>query len=319
MKLTDFLQIIKKYFMSCITPDNPLESIRVSNYNALTTILSWFVIDDTTPLEHISQNFAGKIVRGEEQISKLDASNLLGIVDHTYFQDIWDEKDLVDNVIEAYIRDFSMYGVIIRKGYECKDTASCLGKIYKEIASAPKKVPIRNAKIINGQVIIGKKVIPLPKALQTPSIITDEEAPYVDALLRVYAQNEKKPSITLEDLDSLTPFYTGHLKVQRDAFYSAESVRRIARELFSDGIKAFDEIKKETYDGIQNLMITPHKNGLERLTKVISFVTTPGFYTKSFLATTGNGLVGVTEKTGLLHILVNENGLEWVVDYDTNI
>lgn len=319
MKLADFIKIIRKYFGDRIVPDNPLISKRVTNYNILTTILSWFVIDDTTPLERISVNFAGKVLRGEELISKPDATFLLGIIDYTYFQDVWDDKELVDTAIDAYIRDFSVYGVNIRKGHECEDTASCLSKIYEEIASAPKKVPIRNAKIINGQVIIGRKVIPLPKALHTPATVTDEEEPYVNALLRVYSQNEKKPSITLEDLDSLTPFYTAHLKVQRDAFYSAESVRRIARELFSDGIKAFDEIKKETYDGIQNLMITPHKNGLERLTKVISFVTTPEFYTKSFLASPGNGLVGIAEKTGLLHILVNEDGMEWVVDYDTDI
>ena len=319
LKLTDFLKIIIKYFKDCVPPDDYMVSKRVTNANLLTTILSWFVVDDTIPLEDIDTGYAGKIIRGEETISKPNASFLLGKIDYLNFQDVWDKKEMVDSVIDAYIDDFAFFGITIRKDYECEDTSLCLQKIYEDLASAPKKEPIRKAKIINGQVIIGKKVIPLPDGLKTPTAIADEEAPYVNALLRVYAQSEKKPSITLEDLDTLTPYYSAHFKFQRETFYSAESVRRAVRDIFSDGIDAFDELTQETYDGIQHLMIMPHKNGYDRLTKVISFVATPGFYTKSFLATPGNGLVGIKEKTGLLHILVNEKGIEWVVDYDTDI
>lgn len=319
LKLTEFLKLMLKYFKDCIQPDDPMVSKRVNNANILTTILSWFVVDSTMPLEGIEPGYAGKIIRGEENISKANATLLLGKIDFIAFQEVWDNKEMVDSVIDSFIADFSSFGVIIRKGYECEDTSLCLQKIYADLSSTPKKEPIRKAKIINGQVIIVKKIIPLPEGLKTPTAIADEEAPYVDALLRVYAQNEKKPSITLEDLDTLTPFYTTHFRFQRDAFYSAESVRRAVRDIFSDGIDAFDELKQETYDGIQHLMLTPYKNGYERLTKVISFVSTPGFYTKSFLASAGNGLVGIKEKTGLLHILVNEEGVDWVVDYDTDI
>lgn len=319
LKLTDFLKIMLKYFKDCVRPDDPMVSKRVNNANLLTTILSWFVVDETMPLEGIEPGYAGKIIRGEETISKANATLLLGKIDFLSFQEIWDNKEMVDSVIDSFIDDFSTFGVTIRKGNECEDASLCLQKIYEELSTATKKEPIRKAKIINGDVIIGKKVIPLPEGLKTPISIADEEAPYVDALLRVYAQNEKKPSITLEDLDTLTPFYTTHFKLQRDSFYSAESVRRAVRDIFSDGIDAFDELKQETNEGIQNTLILPHKNGLDRLTKVISLVTGPGFYSKSFLGIPGNGLVGIKEKTGLLHILVNEEGIDWVVDYDTDI
>lgn len=318
LKLREFLQIIIKYFRDCINPDDILVSKRVNNANILCTILSWFVVDDYYPFEGIEPNYAGKIIRGEEPISKKKSSILLGKIDYSVFQVIWDEKELVDSVIDSYINDFSINGVTIRKGYECEDTASCLKSIYEDFCSTPKKVPIRNAKIINGKVIIGSKVIPLPDGLEIPLSITDEESPYIEALLRIYKQKEKKPSLTLEDLDDLTPFYIKHLNVQRDAFYSAESLRHIVREIFSDGIQAFSEFKDETFYGIQHLMVLPHKDGFDRLTKVISLVASYGFYSRSFLAS-NSGLVAIPQKNGILHILVNEERIDWVVDYDTDI
>lgn len=318
LNLGEFIQVISKYFKSYIQPDDEEKSKRVNRANVLCTILSWFVVDDYYPLEGIEANYAGKIIRGEEQISRDNASILLGKIDHLAFQDVWDDKELVESVVDSYIRDFLAYGVTIRYGYECEDTADCLKSILEKILSTPKKVPMRNAKIINGQVIIGRKVIPLPDGLKVPLTVSDEESPYINALLRIYSQNEKKPSLTLEDLDNIKPLYINHLNIQRDAFYSAESLRHIVREIFSDGIEAFSEFKDETFAGIKHLMVLPHKNGFERLNKVISLIITSGFYSKSFLAIS-SGLVAVPQKNGILHILVNEERIDWVVDYDTDI
>ena len=85
LKLTDFLAIMLKYFKDCVRPDDPMVSKRVNNANLLTTILSWFVVDDTMPLEGIEPGYAGKIIRGEETISKANATLLLGKIDFLSF------------------------------------------------------------------------------------------------------------------------------------------------------------------------------------------------------------------------------------------
>ena len=49
--------------------------------------------------------------------------------------------------------------------------------------------------------------------------------------------------------------------------------------------------------------------------KVVTFL----HYGKAYLGRENNGLIGTSEKKGIIHMLVNDGKVEWVVDYDTDI
>jgi hypothetical protein len=61
-----------------------------------------------------------------------------------------------------------------------------------------------------------------------------------------------------------------------------------------------------------------YKNALERVDSTMQKVVDITF-SKNILTRDNNGIIGNPEKQGMVHMLVNEGKIEWVVDYDTDI
>lgn len=230
-------------------------------------------------------------------------------------------EDFIGNITTdteiSIINKFDEYGITLRPGHIPEDISKTLDNILN-IITIPKKVSLRHAKISGNTVSIGSRTFKLPAALSMPENVVDKESTYVDALLEVYSQAEHITKIELDDLIKMPLEYQQHFRIQRESFYSAESVLHQIRDTFNDGEVEFNNFKDETLAGIIDEVIKKQKNAYERVKYVLHIVISVQ-YSKSLLSRPGNGLIGLREKKGIVHMLVNDGVIQWVKDYDEDI
>ena len=152
-------------------------------------------------------------------------------------------------------------------------------------------------------VIIPEDVIAPPKTIEIDELI------YVTELLKAYAEVIGIEDIKVESLESY-PKYKQNFLRQRKDYYSAETIRRFVRDVFSDS-KQFEILKNETYDGIIEIFEDEHPNGFERLNAVMKKASDVS--TDRSLLTSKLHCIGNSEKKGVCHILVNDNRIKWVL------
>lgn len=320
MELTNFLKIMNESLGNYIEVND--DTKRKNALLKLQDILGWFMLEEDEPYLVLDgkADFAGKVYRGSEPLPKDVAAAVLNRFDTFTFADWLDEKELTDEALENLASKFAEFGITIDPYNAGRDIANVLKEILENIKSAPKKRSIRYCEIIDGKVKIGNEYITLPAKLIIPDDIDAQEEPYINALLEVYAQDSNTPITSISDLDNLNLQYKEHIKVQRENFYNAESVLHQIRDagIFTDGVNEFDVLKNETLDSISDTVIEQYKNGFARVKQVLHVVASVNF-TKSFLAKPGNGLIGPSEKRGIVHMLVNDGKVKWIYEYDTDI
>lgn len=145
-----------------------------------------------------------------------------------------------------------------------------------------------------------------PDPLEPPKNISANEVLYVKKLLQAYSDNHKS---IIQDISSLSKHetYHQHFLRQRKSYYSADSLMRFERDTLPPGVDAFDDLKKEVYDGIIDTVESKHEDGFERVKevcKVARSLNTPSYPLNSSIK--GNDLVG------LCHHLANEDKISWV-------
>lgn len=155
-------------------------------------------------------------------------------------------------------------------------------------------------------VFLGNEIVKLPVELIPRSAITPHELPYINALCEVYAEKFNK-AVSPDMIDTLSPGLRRNYADQRKAYFSAVSVQRSVREVFSDGQQQFDGISTTYYDD-------RHLTGYDRLQAVLEKITNTTL-TKSALMNIV-GLIGNLEKKGVCHILVNEEIIKSWVNID---
>lgn len=163
-------------------------------------------------------------------------------------------------------------------------------------------------------VFLSNETITLPVELIPKSNISPHELPYINALCEVYAEKIAQ-AVTPDTIDILSPGLRHNFIEQRKAYYSAESIQRSVREVFSDGKKQFDALKADAFDGISDTYYDDrHVTGYDRLLSVLDKITNTTL-TKSSLMNIA-GLIGNLEKKGVCHILVNDNVIKSWVNID---
>lgn len=199
----------------------------------------------------------------------------------------------------------------------CAISDNMVKDVLYNILNFSKSSSIRYAEFIGGnRVKIGNKTLNIPAELITPDTVQARENRYVDALLEVYSHDTNTETHTVTDLEKLSPKYTKHFKLQRQVFYRAESVLHQIRDTFNDGTAEFNAVKNETYDGIKVKLLEPYDSGYDKINNVLEHVTVLN-YSKSYLGRPNNGLIGPSEKQGIVHMLVNDGTIEWLVDDET--
>lgn len=149
-----------------------------------------------------------------------------------------------------------------------------------------------------------------PKSIATPPEPEAHEIKYVSELLAAYADAEGIDELTKEDLLKHKK-YKNDLERRRKDYYSAESIRRGARDVFGNNdSNQFDALKNETYDGIIDVHSQDFSHGYERLNSVMAQASVINV-NKCLISRLPNW-IGNSEKKGVCHILVNDGRLKWV-------
>ncbi|HBE78276.1 MAG TPA: hypothetical protein DDW65_10925 [Firmicutes bacterium] len=165
---------------------------------------------------------------------------------------------------------------------------------------------------IYGTIRFGGVSVKIPDKVDPPEALDSDELIYVIELLKVYAEALGIDELPMDMLEKYAK-YNQNFERQRKDYYSAETIRRFVRDVFTDS-KQFEVLKDETYDGIIEVHEAEYPNGFGRLnavTKHASMVTTDKSLLSSKLHCIGN-----SEKKGVCHILVNDGRLKWVNNDD---
>ncbi len=145
--------------------------------------------------------------------------------------------------------------------------------------------------------------------IETPKVIKNVENRYVTKILEAYSQEENK-EITIENIKEYKKYHDD-LNARRAEYYSAESLKRNIRDIFTTE-NEFDLLKNEMFYGLKDFIIfKAFKNGFNKLVETLHEATKVNL-SKSRV---DNDLhfIGNLDKKGICHHLVNENRIDWRV------
>ena len=317
MKLSHFFSILDQYLSYKVQSGS--SSGKTTIGDKVRTYLNAFISPSTSenPIDDLKDDFCRKIFNGSEQLPSKYASFIKANIDFVTFETFCD--DLSIDARMGMISQFASSNFDIDIDNFEQGITGVLDTILYYIINVPPSTSIRGSTFLGGnKVLIGGKTVDLLPELMPTDKIELSEVPYIDALLRVYSQSEKNGPISIDDLKTMHPRYTKHFKVQRENYFSAESVLHQIRDIYVDGELEFNNAKSEALSGIETTILEVCKNALERVDNTMKHVTVVSF-SKSYLMRDNNGLIGPKEKQGMVHMLVNDGKIEWVVDYDTDI
>ncbi len=148
---------------------------------------------------------------------------------------------------------------------------------------------------------------PLPQRPPTqgaPSDQAQDETVYVRKLLDVYRELDP---VNCRDYSAVSVHrkYGSHLQRQREAFYSAEALRRYARDSVPEG--TFEELQNEIFEGVIDTAESSYETGMERLQAVMK--------QSGQLSLDNLVLIAVTrllDRKGICHQLANDDRLTWM-------
>lgn len=144
--------------------------------------------------------------------------------------------------------------------------------------------------------------------------IRSDDLPYVNALMDVYSERTNK-TVTPKTIDELPPSLKRNFKTQREAYYSTECIHLGVRDIFADGEKQFNLLKKDTYDGVIDTYYDDRlRTGYDRLIGVLNKATDISLTKSQLLNITT--LIGNLEKKGICHMLVNDGKIKSWVNID---
>lgn len=142
-----------------------------------------------------------------------------------------------------------------------------------------------------------------------PSSPEKNEFNYINKILAAYSE-KKQRSIILNELQQI-PEFLSDFNGNRNNFYSAESLKRCIREIFTNE-NHFEVLKEEMHNGIIDFIKGEFTNGYDRLLKTMHESTKVNLS----VSIIDRDLHFVTnqDKKGLCHHLANEDDkINWVV------
>ena len=148
---------------------------------------------------------------------------------------------------------------------------------------------------------------------EVPETIIHEERKYTNALAATYAQAEGVEEFPMDKITDY-PNHRKHLSEQRQYYFAAEAVRRGTRDIY-DEEDQFDVLKKETFEYVKEDYEEHANSGLDRLRAVQKRA--GDLNSNRCWLFRDTDWIGVPQKKGVCHFLVNEGTIEgWVRDDD---
>lgn len=137
-----------------------------------------------------------------------------------------------------------------------------------------------------------------------PDDVCPAEKRYIEQLVRVYQEYYPDDGLTLGTLGSHEQA-ARHFYRQRLAFYSAESLRRFARDSVPPG--TFERLQDDIHDGVVDIAESDYATGLDRLRSVLT--------ASAQVDLSGHPLISVSrprDRHGVCHQLSNDGRLSWL-------
>ena len=297
-------------------------------------VLPMKLMDKTGEQYYINKSAASRLVNREANISsKLRrASENKAVTDsiHQYFSSsvlagisMGLEAQLIKGLVDV-ISDDKAIAVATRDRLLANATEDNLARFLSDLILFTVKIKNKQDKSSVSQSPSGetqdnasqiKHHSPLLTVLVPPADVTEEELPYVTALLEAYTDHEKCPPLSVEALDGYTR-YKDNFSRQRKNYYAAESVRRAARDIYTEDFpNQFNILEEEIYSGIIEVWEDSYKSGFERLNKVMGQSATIQL-DRCWLARE-TVWIGINQRKGVCHILVNEERLDgWLKKHE---
>ncbi|WP_371799095.1 restriction endonuclease [Streptomyces sp. NBC_01707] len=143
-----------------------------------------------------------------------------------------------------------------------------------------------------------------PGIMQPPEQHDPGEARYVQQLMQVYAERWGDTADTLDRIAQHSKAGE-HMHRQRVAFYSAESLRRFARDAYPDG--HFDAVLDDVHVVAVEVSDRRFELGWDRLQAVLAAAAGAAGLTETVLSR----YVRPLDRVGVCHHLANDNRLTW--------
>lgn len=150
------------------------------------------------------------------------------------------------------------------------------------------------------------------KDIDIPESIITEERKYTSALVAVYAQADRNPSFSLADIEQSK--HARDFADHRKYYFAAEAVRRGTRDIYQKEDQ-FIILKEEMYEGIKEVWEDLYSSGMARLRSVLKHA--GSFQSNRCWLFRDTDWIGVSQKKGVCHFLVNDGSIDgWVRDDD---
>jgi hypothetical protein len=147
-----------------------------------------------------------------------------------------------------------------------------------------------------------------PATITLPETPAPHESKYLQKLMDIYAEKLGISDLTAEAMVQEHPLFR-HYRRQREAFYSAESLRLFARDCVPPG--TYENLQQEIFDGVIHIHELDYPSGYHRLAHVLSRA--------SEISITANALIKrcfIRDRHGVCHQLANDDRLTWLPEED---
>ncbi len=312
-------------------------SIRSSKYVFLPELLDAFTggrlntgkICLTNLCDNANTNTLKAKANGIRDISKEEATILLENFDFDTLETFF--NDLISNVHLVYIRNSIIkYGFVLKDDLDDSLIPTVCAKLMKKIIydlSLGRKETLppleylqfknlsstafKAAEFKNGVLFINGEKIPVSRKITQMNIDINTDLTFIKKLFEVYSESLGKSITNRNDLKGT--IYEKHITEHTKYYFEAKYKENAARELFDEGEKEYESIKKEIEDGIfDSLYYEKFDDGLDRITKLMNVVVTNLQLNNSLLLNI-RGFINVSTRKGILHILVEEGRIKsWV-------
>lgn len=161
---------------------------------------------------------------------------------------------------------------------------------------------------IYGNIRFGGRRLNMPSLISPTEVIESDEMPYISALLEAYSDELGIQINTIENLKAYSTYFN-NLNRQRKDYYSAETIRRFVRDTLTDS-QQFNILKEEVFNGIIDTHEQDYDSGYKRL--IADLQQAAIINTSKCMLDSKLHCIGVSERKGTCHMLVNDNRLKWV-------
>lgn len=175
--------------------------------------------------------------------------------------------------------------------------------VNNEIIKKETTVSHNKFEIVDGELFFGGAKINVPERIIPEKNINLQEEKYVSELLFAYAEDKNIEKVTI---DSIPNEYQSHFQRNREYYYSAVRIKRRLRDIIPI---EFENFKEDIFEGIVEVVGKDYPNSYQRIENTFIHISQME-KTKSRIEEL-KGWIGLKERKGVCHMLVNEGKISW--------